>query len=290
MKAIGNLLLVASVIFGALSAATSYLVPLDRPDEVFQQTVEGEKDYLVLAAPAGGQPTSPEQRAVLRERYEAGEISAEDMLRRIEARDPLVSAETPLTPETLATLRDAGVEEVRVKSFDFFRWPHWWVFLLSAAGLIIGSLMVRFADKAAVAAAGAKGQPGGIEGAPAQPEGPDVAFDEIRAGVESVRRAIREATDDDERLRVIVDRLGEAQRIHIPAFVEGRVSLVARLGLGGYAELMDRFARMERAVNRCWSAAADGVLPESLRQLEQIPGLLDETEMKLRAGAPANAT
>jgi hypothetical protein len=48
--------------------------------------------------------------------------------------------------------------------------------------------------------------------------------------------------DVQDRARLILARLGEIQRSHMAAFVEARPLLVARLGLGGYAELMDRSA------------------------------------------------
>ena len=52
--------------------------------------------------------------------------------------------------------------------------------------------------------------------------------------------------------------------------------------MGGYAELMDRFAGAERQINRAWSAAADGVLPESHRCLANVPEMMREAESKLR--------
>jgi hypothetical protein len=78
-----------------------------------------------------------------------------------------------------------------------------------------------------------------------------------------------------ERLRLILTRLTEAQRTHMPAFVEARPVLIARLGLAGFAELMSTYAAAERQINRAWSAAADGVYEEALRCLELASQLLD---------------
>jgi hypothetical protein len=51
--------------------------------------------------------------------------------------------------------------------------------------------------------------------------------------------------------------------------------------MGGYAELMDRFAAGERQINRAWSAAADGYLDEATRCLSNVPAMLAEAEQKL---------
>jgi hypothetical protein len=79
-----------------------------------------------------------------------------------------------------------------------------------------------------------------------------------------------------DRLALILERLGEAQKTHMPAFVEARPILIARLGLGGFAELMDRYAAAERQINRAWSAAADGVPAEAAQCLELASVFLDE--------------
>jgi hypothetical protein len=83
------------------------------------------------------------------------------------------------------------------------------------------------------------------------------------------------------RLALILERIGTLQKTHMPAFVEARPLLVARLGLGGYAELMDRYAAAERQINRAWSAAADGVPEEAVSCLDQAAGLLDEAAARL---------
>ena len=63
--------------------------------------------------------------------------------------------------------------------------------------------------------------------------------------------------------------------------VEGRDALVADLGMAGYAELMDAFSRLERALNRAWSAAADGVPDEALRCVDEAVALAPEVENRL---------
>jgi hypothetical protein len=84
-----------------------------------------------------------------------------------------------------------------------------------------------------------------------------------------------------ERFGLILTRVGELQKTHMVAFVEARPVLIARLGLGGYAELMDRYAAAERQLNRAWSAAADGVYEEAVQALEVAGVLLDESLARL---------
>jgi hypothetical protein len=84
-----------------------------------------------------------------------------------------------------------------------------------------------------------------------------------------------------ERFGLILTRVGELQKTHMIAFVEARPVLIARLGLGGYAELMDRYAAAERQLNRAWSAAADGVYEEAVQALEVAGVLLDESLARL---------
>ncbi|MEC9372592.1 MAG: hypothetical protein VYC34_02065, partial [Planctomycetota bacterium] len=75
----------------------------------------------------------------------------------------------------------------------------------------------------------------------------------------------------------------ELQRGPVVSFIEARPALVGRFGLGGYAELMDRFAAMERQLNRSWSAAADRVYVESSDCLMKTAALIREVEAKINA-------
>lgn len=48
----------------------------------------------------------------------------------------------------------------------------------------------------------------------------------------------------------------------LASFAEARESMIHGIGLQEYAQVMDNFARAERAVNRVWSASADGYIDE----------------------------
>lgn len=108
MKLIGSLVVIASLVFGTLSAATAYLPKLSLADERLLG--------LTLNALAGGL-------------------------------SPLAGPGDTLTPELLATLRADGVERVRVKEFAFDRWSHAWWFALAVLGLTAGGVTIKQAAR-----------------------------------------------------------------------------------------------------------------------------------------------
>jgi len=115
MKLIGSLVVIASLVFGVLSAATAYLPKLSLPDERLLG--------LTLNAHAGGPP-------------------------------PIAKPGDSLTPELLATLRAEGVERVRVKEFALDRWSHSLWFALSVLALTHAGLTVKQAARAQYAEKG----------------------------------------------------------------------------------------------------------------------------------------
>jgi len=262
MKLIGNLLLTICLITGCLSAATAYLVPASDvaidPDEP-----------LTLAEGAGAVKITDAERAELRAQYDAGEITAETYAAQLDAKDPIVEEGTELTEEDLARLEAADARYAEVKQFSIGRWPYGWVFGLSALGLLAGSLLVRAGAKAEIAAS----TPADAGPAAEPTSSPDAAVAAIAAEIESLRRDLPSLPSDNERLDAIVSRLGHLQGDQIPTFIEARAPLIARFGLGKYAEIMDRFAAMERKINRAWSAAADNHLPEATIALEDAASL-----------------
>jgi hypothetical protein len=254
MKWIWTLLLAVFVSLGALAAATAYLAPLDAADEVLLGAT--------LAAPVG-EVEAPEEAA------EEGD-EAPPAQPQVE---PVVPAGTEITPEVLDVLRQVRGDDgeplryVSVREFSFARWPWKWWFLLALAGLAVtGFMLRRLAKQSAMA--------------PAEREtaAPEDSLAEIRRIVESLRQDLPQMSDDSARLRAIVDRLGEVQKHHAVAFVDARNELRARLGVAGFAQLMDRFAGAERLINRAWSAAADGVLEEAVASLDIAAARLADTE------------
>jgi len=303
MKLIAYLIIMVSVIAGSLASATAYLAPIDSPDEKLLG--------LELTSPAGSylpDKADEEFKSRLKEIHdaidEAKEKQAENPLKPEETEraapevpevetaptgeSELAKAEEPkpigrtgdtLNAELLAMLRDQeNVRFVKVNRFDFFRWPHWWLFLLSCVGLIGGALLVRHARNTELARASAI-----VEGAPENAADAKTVFARLSGRLDELAKDLDRAANDDAKLNAIVKRIGSIQRDDVPAFVADRPALVARMGLAGYAELMDHFAAMERQLNRAWSAAADGHLQEAMTSLKNAQPMLLQTLKKLKS-------
>jgi len=70
-------------------------------------------------------------------------------------------------------------------------------------------------------------------------------------------------------------------------FVDARESMIPRLGMQAYADIMSSFANAERTLNRAWSASADGYVDEVRRcvgvarsGLEKAGELLSDSRAK----------
>lgn len=254
MKSLGNLLIAVSLVLGALASTTAYVPRLTADDAAL---ADGD-GYAHLNAPAGAEKNAA-----------GGFVLATDG-----ARIPLADAGTELTPELQAHLRAAGVRRVRVKEFSIRRWQHAWLFGVAVIGLIAGSALVkretartprrRPADRGTVAQ-----------------ETPQAVVTRIVAIARGLQRDLPGMPDDAARTQVILERVGHVQTELALQVVEGRDVLVAALGLARFAELMDAFSRLERALNRAWSAAADGALDEALRCIDAAAADAPEVERKL---------
>ena len=258
MRTLGYLVITVSLVLGAVAATTAYVPPLTADDAV----LAAGDGYAHLNAPAGA------------ERDAAGEFA----LSANGARIPFVAAGTELTPEVQARLRAAGVRRVRVKEFDAGRWQHAWLFVLAVASLVAGSVLVRRDAARALRRrqAGEVGRPQGT---------PQAAVAEIIAAARDLQRDLPAMSADADRARAIIERVGRVQAVLALRVVEGRDVLVGTLGMAGFAELMDAFSRLERALNRAWSAAADGVLDEAQRCIDEAVAQAPDVERRLGGAA-----
>lgn len=245
MRVTGTLIIWGSLALGVVSVVTAYTPSLRLADELLTG--------LHLAAPAGvkvdgaGRPLRDARGRLL----------------------PLAGPGARLTPALLAELRAAGAHFVTVKQFDWRRWPGRWWFVLGCAGLIGGATLVKRGARRQVTAQGESAM-----------EGPRTAVEAMQREVAALRAAWMKL-GPRERLQSALERLGAVQRDHIPALVAARDSLIARSGLGAYAQLMAVFAAAERQLNRAWSAAADGVEGEVHDCLRRADELLAVTREQL---------
>jgi len=245
LSLLAKVIMTLALSIGALSAATAYTVSTDLADERLL-----EDPPLQLAAAAGMTETASGEEKAIAEKGEA------------------------LTPEVLASLRDAKVGRIRVASFQWSRWPERWWFIGSLAALAGGALMLRTASRKKIEAARLAGEAGA---SPAQLLGA------MRTTVDGLLRDLPGLPDDAARNHAIVERIGALERNEIVSFVEARPALIAHYGLAGFAHVMDGFAAAERQLNRAWSAAADGVHHEAEASLRRAAPLLEEASERLAA-------
>jgi hypothetical protein len=218
---------------GAVAASTAYLPKLDAIPRPAGESAAGA---LTSAAPAG----------------------------RTAADEPLVAAGTVLTGEVLdelAAATDPPVLRVKVKEFAFGRWDLSWLFGLSVLAIGGGAALIRMDARRHVASM----QPG-AEGAGEAPkrtprETLEVAHARLSALAAGGRSGARGSAAD--RRHHVIEELDAVRAECFEPFVQLRPSIVAAVGMGGFARVMDSFAASERAFNRAWSAAADGYPAES---------------------------
>ena len=284
-KLIGNLLMTAALLVGLLAAATSYLAPVGLADAAWTSGTDasGQTEYVRTSNNSGAKSTSEKEIAELHTQYKNGVITAQELLTRREALHAVVEAGEPLTPEALAMIREnklgsgdgaRTVKYVNVKNFSLFHWPFNWVFGLCVIGLFTGAMLVRNATRAQIAARAA------IEHE-SHHDSPEGLLAQIRLTIDKLRADLPNCSSDQDRTHLIVERVGDLQKNQLVDFVDARPMLIGKMGLGGYAELMDRFAAAERQINRAWSIAADGFFEESNESLVNAAHLLVETQEKM---------
>jgi hypothetical protein len=294
MKLLGYLLMTIALCTGCIAATTAYVPKLTLADEkLLGQRMADPAG--ILTDPATGEPVITDATT----NRPVALFDPSEGLRRVPGPDDETDApfvvdtgyadETILneedrlatiTPELLGALRAGGVRRVHVKGFSFERWDFMTgsgLFAVSIVGLIAGAMLVKTAVRKEIAASVAA-----TDAAPE--ESPEGAMRSIRVGLERLLDELETEPTPAGRLDLIVEQAGVLQREHAAAVPEGRSQLIGRLGLAGYAGFMDRFSAFERQLNRAWSAAADGALPESEQALADAWELLPDAEEKLGLG------
>lgn len=255
MRLIAYLVITTSLAAGAIATTTTYVPRLTNDDA---RLVAGD-GYAHLNAPAGAQ------------RDAAGRFILDPSGSRI----PLVGAGTELTPAVQRELRQAGVVRIQVKEFSVWRWQYAWLFVLAIVGLVSGALVLKRADARDVA----RHEAANI----ASPQGsPQKAIIEIIEITRALQRDLPSMPNEQEQMRAIIERLERVQKELSLQVVEGRDILLGTLELTGFAELMGVFSRMERTLNRAWSASADGVAAEAIQCIDDAAVYASDVEHHLR--------
>lgn len=111
------------------------------------------------------------------------------------------------------------------------------------------------------------------------------SLNEITAALERAILRTRELAKDSLSLAPskIVARIDDELADDLRTFADGRESMVTEHGLTLFADVMSPFAAGERAINRAWSAAADGYLDEATDCLERGCQMLSDAREELKA-------
>lgn len=80
----------------------------------------------------------------------------------------------------------------------------------------------------------------------------------------------------------IVDRIDNVLAEDLRIFADGRDSMTTEHGLMVFADVMSPFAAGERAINRAWSAAADGYIDEASVCLQRGHEMLTAASAELK--------
>ena len=256
MRLFAWLLIVVSLVAALVAAITAYSPKL-----------ETVKSYLPDVAPsAGTQPAESDD--VLTLNAPAGRVVVDGAPR------PVAPKDTVLTPDLVDRLIASGERRARVKEFRWRLWRELPIFVLGCVGMLAGALVVRRDTARRLAPA--------TDEAAAAGAGPDASVQNLRAALDDLRGQVAQANDRDARIKLIIERVDEMNAQFVAPFVAARPQLVARMGLAGYAQLMDRFAAGERQLNRAWSAAADGYEEEAVACLDNASVLFAEAEQRMR--------
>ena len=125
-----------------------------------------------------------------------------------------------------------------------------WTFYGGFAGIMVaGMLMLFSARRAELELAGGKHE---------------ADIETLRSSLASLTERVKSlrADESDEAQLGIHGRIDAELMGDIGTFVEARESMIVRLGMNRYAEIMSAFANGERLLNRAWSASADGYVDE----------------------------
>ena len=125
----------------------------------------------------------------------------------------------------------------------------WGYYGLCAAVMVVGMVLLRLARSAALELAGDK-----------HAEDVEVLRDSLATLIDKVKAFEAASTDEDQ--LTVHHRIDAELMEDISNFVDARESMIPRLGMQRYADIMSPFANGERLINRAWSASADGYVDE----------------------------
>ncbi len=116
-------------------------------------------------------------------------------------------------------------------------------------------------------------------------------FNSLPNHLHDVLGSIRKLQSEQQNLppSKIVEFIDEHCADGLREFADARESIITNGGLSSYAEVMTQFAAGERAINRAWSASADGYLDETETCLSRAETFL-QNALNLLESMPGGST
>ncbi len=104
----------------------------------------------------------------------------------------------------------------------------------------------------------------------------EASLSEITARIGNVIENVSRLSKETDKLAPskIAKRIDDDLAEDLSVFAEGRDSITSEYGLNVFADVMTQFAAGERAINRAWSASADGYVDEAATCLQRAEQLM----------------
>jgi len=117
--------------------------------------------------------------------------------------------------------------------------------------------------------------------------------DQSAANLQEITQALERAIEKTQQLKQSSSNMAPSKIVifiddeiadELRTFADGRECMVTEQGLTFFADVMSPFAAGERAINRAWSAAADGYIDEATDCLEKGLRMLTSAREKNKTG------
>jgi hypothetical protein len=108
-------------------------------------------------------------------------------------------------------------------------------------------------------------------------------FETLPRTIQQLRTKVADLKKTQDRLKPseIVKFIDDTLADELREFVDARQAIVTHAGLHSFADVMTQFSAGERAINRAWSAAADGYVDEVAICLDRADTFFERTQQLL---------
>ncbi len=167
--------------------------------------------------------------------------------------------------------RDGQNQEISLTPPSPWQTINWLWYGLSAAACVVGIVILR----------------SGMKSKSVKSEQTESSLKEIKGHLSDLVANIRRLHDEhkNQTPRQTLHYIDHVLADDFGAFADGRDNISREYGLEVFAEVMTEFAAGERAINRAWSASADGYVEEAATCIDRGLGRLQAAEAALKAAS-----